>query len=113
MVDIEHRTVLLREKNVISAKEKKIICQSSRKIFYAERTESRLMRELERTIGPGCLKCLLAYTSGVIPNIKYLDAKRAVEHQRCTYGSWTSAVKQQRKGELQWPQQNIQLGTTV
>jgi hypothetical protein len=112
-IDIEHWTTLLREKNVISAKEKKIICQATRKIFYAERTEIRLMRGLERTIGSSRLECLLTHTSGAIPNIKYLDAKRAVELQRSTYDFWASTVAQQRKGELQWNPQNIQLGNTA
>jgi TfuA protein len=112
-IDIEHWTTLLREKNVISAKEKKIICQATRKIFYAERTESRLMRELERTIGSCRLDYLLAHTSGAIPNIKHLDAKRAVELQCSTYDFWTNNVKQQRKGEMQWNPRNIRLGTTA
>ena len=40
------------------------------------------MRELERKIGSSRLAELLAHTSGAFPDIKHLDARRAVELQR-------------------------------
>jgi TfuA protein len=106
-IDIEYWTTLLWEGGLISAKKKKIICQATRKIFYAERTESRLTRELERTIGPTRLRHLLTHTSGVLPNIKYLDAIRAVELERSACNLLTRTAEQQIKGDLQWNPQSI------
>jgi len=105
-IDVEYWTALLFERNLISTKEKKIICQTTRKIFYAERTEGKLMRELERVIGSNRLKHLLTYTSGAIPNIKYLDAIQAVELQESACKLLTSA-EQESKGDLKWNPQNI------
>jgi TfuA protein len=105
-IDIEYWTTLLTEKNVIPASEKKIICQTARKIFYSDRTERKLMRELERTIGVSRLHCLLGHTSGVVPNIKHLDARRALELQRSVCDLSAQPEEIQRKGEMQWRHQN-------
>ena len=99
--------------SAISPKEKRSICQAARKIFYADRTERVLMRELERTLGPQRLHNLLAYTSGVFPNIKYLDAKRALEAQRSICSFFEHSQKTPRKGEVQWKPQNPVLTITA
>jgi hypothetical protein len=105
-IDIEYWTALLMDKSVISASEKKIICHTARKIFYSDRTERILMRELERTIGVSHLQYLLTHTSGVVPNIKHLDARRALELQRsvCDLSAQPKGIP--GKGEMQWTHQN-------
>jgi hypothetical protein len=77
-IDIEYWTTLLWERGLISAKEKKIICQATRKIFYSERTESRLTRELERTIGPTRLRHLLTHS--------YIGRTNEYQISRCHTG---------------------------
>jgi len=113
VIDVEYWTALLMKENAILAKEKKSICQAARKIFYADRTERVLMRELERTLGPQRLCTLLTYTSGVLPNIKYQDAKRALEVQRSICKFFEQSKETQRKGEVQWQPQNPTLTTTA
>jgi|SRR5579859_6339533 len=93
-IDIEYWTTLLWNKGLISKHEKKSLCLATRKIFYAERTKSRLIRELERTIGSMCLKGLLAHTSGMFPDIKQLDARRAVRLHRVFCDSPATRRKQ-------------------
>lgn len=56
VIEIEYWTTLLLQRNLVAAKEKREICQVTRRIFYAERTAGRLTRELERTIGPSRFK---------------------------------------------------------
>ena len=104
VIDIEYWTSLLIEKKVIPVREKKIICLTARRIFYADRTERALMRELGRAIGVSRLQCLLSPTSGVIPNIKHLDARRAVELQRSVCDLLTQPNEITSKGEMQWRQ---------
>lgn len=106
IIDIEYWTTLLIEKNVISVSEKKIICRTARRIFYSDRTERILMRELERTIGLNRLQYLLAHTSGVVPNIKHLDARRALELQQSVCDVSAQPEEISRKGEMQWKHQN-------
>jgi hypothetical protein len=78
MVDVEYWVMILREQNLISASERTTILKAARKIFFAERTRSKLWRALSNTIGLIRLGDLLEYTSGELPNIKYEDARRAV-----------------------------------
>ncbi|HET6208145.1 MAG TPA: TfuA-like protein [Terracidiphilus sp.] len=109
VIEIEYWTTLLLERNLISAKDKKEICQVTRKIFYAERTESRLTRELERTIGASRFKELLKHTSGTFPDIKHIDALRAVRLHRSFCDSSTS-TEQPFKERNKW-NQKIQVAT--
>ena len=101
VIDIEYWTSLLLTRNLISVREKKTICRTTRKIFYAERTESKLIRELERTIGASSLRDLLAHTSGTFPDIKHLDARRAVQLHRSLCDSSTT-IEQPIKESSQW-----------
>src|SRR5579862_3807004 len=66
VIDIEYWTSLLTAKDVIDAREKKMICQAARRIFYADRTERTLMREFARAMGASKLQSLLSHTSGVL-----------------------------------------------
>ena len=111
IIDIEYWTTLLTEKNVIPASEKKIICRTARRIFYSDRTERILMRELERTIGLSRLQYLLAHTSGVVPNIKHLDARRALGFQRSVCDVSAQPEEIPRKVEMQWKHQNPAMRT--
>jgi hypothetical protein len=110
-IDIEYWTSLLAKKNVISPAEKKIICRTARKIFYSDRTERVLMRELERTIGVNRLQYLLGHTSGVVPNIKHLDAKTALKLHQSVYDLMTEPKEILRKGDMQWIHQNPAIRT--
>jgi TfuA protein len=104
VIDIEYWTTVLTTKNVIDAREKKMICQTARRIFYADRTERTLMREFARAIGASRLQGLLSHTSGVLPNIKHLDARQAVELQRSVCDLLTQPNEITSKGEMQWTQ---------
>jgi TfuA protein len=78
-VDVEYWVTVVAKQIRVSAQEKTTILRVARRIFYAERTKARLMPELEKAIGSNRLEHLLSCTSGVIPDIKYVDARRAVE----------------------------------
>jgi TfuA protein len=105
-IDIEYWTTLLTRKRLISEKEKRVICQTARKIFYSDRTERVLMRELERVIGLSRLQYLLSHTSGVVPNIKNLDARRALELERSVCSLLAQSKETEGKGEMQWTHRN-------
>lgn len=109
VIDIEYWTTQLLTGNLISAREKKGICQATRKIFYAERTERRLTRELERMMGSSRLEELLAHTSGTFPDIKHLDARRAVLLHRSLCDSSTT-TEQPMEERSKW-NQRIQVET--
>jgi hypothetical protein len=111
IIDIEYWTTLLTEKRVISASEKKIVCRTAHRIFYSDRTERMLMRELERTLGLSRLQYLLAHTSGVIPNIKHLDARLALAFQQSVCGPSIQSERIPSKGEMQWKHQNPAMRT--
>jgi hypothetical protein len=90
MVDVEYWVTVLGKEACISGQEKRMILRTARRIFFAERTEARLMLKLEQAIGSNRLKYLLSCTSGAIPDIKYLDARRAVEFaDKLTYRTAT------------------------
>jgi len=109
VIDIEYWTTLLLTRNLISAREKKAICQTTRKIFYAERTEGRLRREFVRMMGSSRLKELLAHTSGTFPDIKHLDARRAALLHRSLCDSSTT-TEQPMEERSKW-NQSIQVET--
>jgi TfuA protein len=78
MVDVEYWMESLRLKDQVSAKESAAILRTVRRIFFAERTEARIMLVLERAFGFGRLQHLLTATAGRLPDIKALDAEEAV-----------------------------------
>jgi len=78
LVNIEYWLELLVGRNRISARERARISRASRAIFFAERTEGRVMSLLRDTLGSKRLSRLLEETGGTIPDIKYIDAKLAV-----------------------------------
>jgi hypothetical protein len=63
---------------LIGRKEGTAVLRAARKIFFAERTEDRLLDSLRRTVGDQVVQSLLAFSGGRIPSIKSLDAEAAV-----------------------------------
>jgi hypothetical protein len=78
MVDVEYWIERALEAGLIGRKEGTAVLRAARKIFFAERTEDRLLDSLRRTVGDQVVQSLLAFSGGRIPSIKSLDAEAAV-----------------------------------
>ena len=63
---------------LIQAGERALLDKAARSIFFAERSAERLMEALRRAIGGDALDTLLAFSGGMIPSVKTLDAAEAV-----------------------------------
>ena len=78
MVNVEYWLERLCADGDVSRRERAVIARRARTIFYAERTETKLLAALEQTLGRSRLTTLLQETAGRIPDIKALDAEQAV-----------------------------------
>ncbi len=78
MVNVEYWLEHLCADGAISRRERAAIARRARTIFYAERTETKLLAGLEQMLGHSRLTTLLQKTAGRITDIKSLDAEQAV-----------------------------------
>jgi hypothetical protein len=78
MVNVEYWLAGLYADGDVSRQERAIAARRARRIFYADRTEKRLLAALEETLGRTRLTALLQKTEGTIPDIKSIDAEQAV-----------------------------------
>ncbi len=78
MVDVEYWMERTFVAGLIGRNERRLVLNTARKFFFAERTMDRLMDSLQRTIGDQLLQSLLAFSGGGIPSIKSIDAEAAV-----------------------------------
>jgi TfuA protein len=78
MVNIEYWMTLTAIRATVSAQERQQILKMARSVFFAERTEAMVNQIFERTLGRNRLACLLQEFNGVFPDIKQLDATRAI-----------------------------------
>ena len=54
----------------------------TRQLFFADRSEERLLLELEKVVGPARLQGLLSVSGGAITDVKAADARLALEATR-------------------------------
>jgi hypothetical protein len=78
MVDVAYWMERALAAGLIGRKEGRAVLRAARKIFFAERTEDRLVVSLRHAVGDQALQSLLALSGGRIPSIKSLDAEEAV-----------------------------------
>jgi len=78
MVNVEYWLADLYARGEISRQERAVLARRARKIFFAERTEQRLMARLAEALSATRLARLLQATDGQIPDIKSIDAEQAV-----------------------------------
>lgn len=78
MVNVEYWLERLCAGGDVSRQERARAARRARKIFYADRTEKKLLAVLEETLGRTRLTTLLQKTAGRIPDIKSIDAEQAV-----------------------------------
>jgi TfuA protein len=78
MVDVEYWMEQAAAAGLIADRERTLLLKTARKIFFAERTEERLMESLRRAVGAPTLEQVLAFSGGTIPNVKHADALEAV-----------------------------------
>lgn len=78
MVDLEYWLEQAGAAGLIRGKERALLLNVARNIFFAERTLDRLMGALRGAIGGDVLVCLLAFSGGAIPSVKSIDAAEAV-----------------------------------
>jgi TfuA protein len=78
MVDVEYWMEQAVAARLIDDRERTLLVKTARKIFFAERTEERLMESLRRAVGAPTLAQVLAFSGGAIPNVKHADALEAV-----------------------------------
>jgi TfuA protein len=99
MVDIEYWLECLQTQGCISKVEISVILRTARRIFFAERTEVRLMHALEQMLGRQRLQDLLAATAGEIPDIKQLDAEQAVGFSTASAIKFTACSARVRESQ--------------
>jgi len=80
MVDVLYWTDTLSSAGVLERSEAARIVRTARRLFFADRTEQRLMHALRRSLGIRRLDALLRASQGTIPNIKAIDARAALRH---------------------------------
>jgi hypothetical protein len=78
MVDLEYWLEQAGAAGLIRNKERALLLNVARNIFFAERTLDRLMGALRGAIGGDVLVSLLAFSGGAIPSVKSIDAAEAV-----------------------------------
>jgi TfuA protein len=78
MVDLEYWMEQAFAAGLIPGEERARLLKAARKIFFADRSLERLMAALRRAVGIDRLEALLAFSDGVIPSVKSLDALQAV-----------------------------------
>jgi len=78
MVNVEYWMEQVALAGDISRVERALIVRGARKIFYADRTETRLRAAVEGVLGAARLESILERSAGAIPDIKAIDAARAV-----------------------------------
>ena len=78
MVDLEYWMEQTSTAGLIRNKERALLLRLAGRIFFADRTPDRLMRELCRAIPGDTLDSLLAFSGGTIPSVKSVDAAEAV-----------------------------------
>jgi len=78
MVNVEYWLADLYARGEISRQERAVLARRARKLFFAERTEQKLMARLAEALGATRLARLLQATDGQIPDIKSIDAEQAV-----------------------------------
>jgi len=78
MVNVEYWLARLYADRDVSRQERARVARCARNIFYAGRTEKKLLAALEQTLGRTRLTTLLQKTMGRIPDIKSMDAEQAV-----------------------------------
>lgn len=78
MVDLEYWMEQASAAGLIRNRERAAVLKVARNVFFAERTLERLMDTLKRAIGGGTLDSLLAFSGGIIPSVKAVDAAEAV-----------------------------------
>ncbi|QPF83190.1 hypothetical protein IC762_26210 [Bradyrhizobium genosp. L] len=78
MVDLEYWMEGASRAGLISRPDRARLLKAGRSIFFADRTPDRLMEALHRAVGASMLKTLLAFSDGVVPDVKSRDAVEAV-----------------------------------
>lgn len=83
VVDVEYWMERALAADLIGQKERTLVLKAARSIFFAERTEARLMESLRRAIGDQHLQSILEFSGGNIPSIKSRDAEEALRRAAC------------------------------
>lgn len=78
MVCVEYWLEVLRTGGVITLNEARAMSKLVGKIFFAERTESSVLKTIGSVFGTNTLDRMLQHTGGTIPDIKALDAEEAI-----------------------------------
>jgi TfuA protein len=78
IVDLEYWMEQASTAGLIRNQERAVLLKIARNIFFADRTLDRLMDALRRAVGGDTLDSLLAFSGGTIPNVKSIDAAKAV-----------------------------------
>lgn len=78
MVDIVYWMECLLRNAAVTRVESSRIVKIARRFFFADRTKERLWSAWENEIGTSRLREILCETAGKIPDIKALDATRAI-----------------------------------
>jgi hypothetical protein len=94
VVDVEYWMERAFAAGLVGRKERTLVLKAARKIFFAERTEDRLMESLRRAVGDEVVRSLLAFSGGQIPSIKSLDAEEAMRRAA------SPAVRQGEEGGI-------------
>jgi hypothetical protein len=106
MVNIEYWMESVGSGDRVSRSERARVIAAARQIFFADRTEERLMDALQESIGSQCLKRILAETNGKVPDIKSVDAEQAVNYATDVARAQKRVVKHFHSnggtGETEW-----------
>ena len=78
-VNVAYWSEMLLAARTSSSKEVRRIAKVSRSFYFADRTEDALLAALENELGASRVAELLSGFGGSIPDVKRLDARRAIE----------------------------------
>ena len=78
LVDVEYWVSLLLTAGRITRKEKVRFVRTARSIFFADRTEERLIKAFRQSFGAELVDSLLNASGGAMPSVKTLDAQAAI-----------------------------------
>lgn len=97
MVNVEYWMTLPAFRSLLSMEERRKIIKTARLIFYSDRTEAVVRQILESALGRSRLASLLRKFGGVLPDIKKLDAARAITAAATICGTRRGAFSQGEK----------------
>ena len=79
MVDVEHWMERMASRGFVSRLERRRVVQAARGVFFGDRGEALLLELIARIVGHERLASMLAESGGTIPDVKALDAERAMD----------------------------------